>query len=83
MNKFSIEKNGRGWWLRYPDDFHEVWLGEVCATFADAVACFVEASERQCITCGRGAVVDTATGWECKACGSYDTAVGTSGSDDA
>lgn len=64
------------WVMDYPDGFDEFIDGECCLTFEEAIAAFIEASEKRCITCDKGAVVDTNWGWECTACGSYDVARG-------
>lgn len=77
-DKFRIYKHDDGyhlpWKVDYPAGFDEIESGAACDTFANAIAAFIEASERRCIMCDRGAVVDTLTGWECRSCGSYDTA---------
>lgn len=64
------------WYLEYPRGFDDHLKGMCCASFDDAVAAFIEAADRRCITCDKGAVVDTDWGWECEACGSYDVASG-------
>lgn len=75
--KFRIHKfNDVSWHLDYPDGFSEFLAGESWDTFNQAVVAFIEASERQCPMCQRGAVVDTEWGWRCTACGAYDVAVG-------
>ncbi|MCG7596336.1 hypothetical protein [Mycobacterium sp. PSTR-4-N] len=79
-DKFTIYKIDDGyhlpWNVDYPTGFDENEDGAACETFEDAIAAFIEASERRCITCDRGAVEDRPWGWECTACGSYDVAVG-------
>jgi hypothetical protein len=78
-DKFKISKTDhpeRPWYLEYSDGFDEFRDGRTYPTFDDAADALVEAINRRCITCDRGAVVDTLTGWECTACGSYDVAVG-------
>lgn len=62
------------WWLEYSDGFDEFRDGFTYPTFDAACDAVAEAIEQRCITCGRGSVIDTLTGWECTACGSYDTA---------
>lgn len=79
--KFHIHKTGDRpfpWAMDYPRGFSKPGgpIGEACSSFEIAVATFIAASEMQCPTCLRGAVVDTEWGWECKACGSYDVASG-------
>ena len=77
--KFAITKTHSpwpGWWfLHYPPRF-SASIGMLCPSFEDAVEQFIEASERRCPYCDRGAVVDTDWGWECRSCGSSDVAVG-------
>lgn len=75
-DKFRITKptGATGWLLLYPRDFDPPAGGIVCPSFRGAVYAFIEASERQCPSCGRGAVEDTPTGWECQNCGNFDTA---------
>ncbi len=65
------------WVLDYPKGFADNGcVGIACSSFERAVAEFIDASERQCPTCGKGQVVDTEWGWECRACDSFDVAVG-------
>ncbi|KWX66821.1 hypothetical protein [Mycobacterium sp. NAZ190054] len=80
-DRFRIHKTdapGFPWAMDYPDGFTAPGgpLGVACTTFEYAVAEFIDAADRQCPMCRRGAVVDTDWGWECGACGSYDVAVG-------
>jgi len=64
------------WRLDYPGGFDELNTGKSFLTFDDAVEAFIEADQRRCPMCSKGAVVDTDWGWECQACGSNDVAVG-------
>lgn len=77
--RFRIHKTAAPcfpWAMDYPDGLSSGPLGEACSSFVVAVAAFIKASERQCPNCHRGAVVDRPWGWECRACGNYDVAVG-------
>lgn len=77
MNGFQISKNTDGkWWLAYPIGFDDDAEGHAYPTHTQAVEAFVKASESQCPTCLKGAVVDADWGWECTNCGSNDVAVG-------
>lgn len=79
--KFKIYKDpepagGYPWVLDYPDDFEHDTYGQGYDSFADALAAFAELEQRWCIIgCGRGAVIDTLTGWECTYCGSSDDSI--------
>lgn len=77
-DRFRIQKTDDGpWELVYPTSFDaDGRSGQLCATFDEAVAAFIEAANRECPTCLKGAVVDTDWGWKCEACGSYDVARG-------
>jgi len=77
--RFRIHKTGDPgfpWAVDYPAGFSDdQGIGVACGTFERAVATLGDLINRQCPTCLKGEVVDTDTGWECRACGSSDTAV--------
>lgn len=77
-DKFQIYKTDDlliPWALEYPIGFTDsIVTGERWGTFDEAVDSFVKCQERRCLTCGRGTVVDTLTGWCCTSCRSYDVA---------
>lgn len=77
-NRFHIHKTHEGpWELGYPIGFDKLGRsGQLCATFGEAVAAFIEAANCECPFCLKGAVVDTDWGWQCEACGANDVAVG-------
>lgn len=77
-DRFRIHKTDSSflpWEMDYPDGFSDGPKDVACSTFDFAVAEFVEASQRQCPNCRKGAVVDTDYGWKCERCGTYDVAV--------
>lgn len=78
-DRFRIHKTGAPvfpWAMDYPAGFSDGPTGVACGSFETAVAEFIDAANRQCPTCRRGAVVDTDWGWKCEACGECDVAVG-------
>ncbi|OIN81645.1 hypothetical protein [Mycobacterium malmoense] len=77
-DRFQIVKadDQKTWALLYPDGFDTAADGEPCPSFTAAVDAFTACLERRCPQCGRGTVTDTEYGWKCRACGTYDIAIG-------